>query len=226
MPGEFAAIFTDVTERKKTEIALEQQAMLLDLSSDAIFAWELDGAITYWNSGAETLYAFSPEEAVGQVSHDLLGTAHPQGFAPFRAALERDGKWAGELTHTAKNGRTVVVETRQQVIDVGGRQLVLETNRDVTERKRMEAEREELPAEQQQLNEELATANEELRAQADELMAQDEELRTSYEPAMFRNPRIGKCMTAGALHIVHAALLTACLRQRRMRYCYAMAGYC
>ena len=54
-----------------------EHAQLLDISSDAIFVWELDGAIQYWNKGAAELYGFSSAQAVGQVSHDLLSTVHP-----------------------------------------------------------------------------------------------------------------------------------------------------
>jgi PAS domain S-box-containing protein len=130
----------DVTEQRRAEERLAQQGRLLDLSSDAIFAWDLDGPIVYWNSGAERLYGFPAGEAIGKVSHDLLSTVHPQRFGEFRALLVRDGEWMGELTHTTKDGRRVLVETRQQIMTFGGLRLVLETNRDITERKRVEQE--------------------------------------------------------------------------------------
>ncbi|HUJ70803.1 MAG TPA: PAS domain S-box protein, partial [Verrucomicrobiae bacterium] len=127
-------------ERKRAEEALSQNARLLDLSHDAIFVWDLDGKIRYWNEGAEQLYGYHPEEAVGRVSHELLATIHPQGTAAFLAKLERDGEWTGELVHTAKDGRVLTVETRQQIIHrADRRRLVLESNRDVTERKNAQA---------------------------------------------------------------------------------------
>jgi signal transduction histidine kinase len=48
--------------------------------------------------------------------------------------------WAGELTHTKKNGEQVAVETRMRRIDEAGGRLVLEVNRDVSQRKRAEQE--------------------------------------------------------------------------------------
>jgi PAS domain S-box-containing protein len=185
--GEFKGsltVFTDITERKGAEEALQQQARLLDLSSDAIFAWEADGAIIYWNQGAESLYGFTSEEAVGRVSHELLKTVHPQGFAQFRTALERAGEWLGEVTHTAKEGQTLVVETRQQVVQRGDRRLVLEINRDITERTRAERERERLLAEEQALNEELASQTEELLERERSLRESEERFRSVLDSSL------------------------------------------
>ena len=131
-------VFRDITEQRQTEEKLKQQAQLLDLSSDAIFAWNFDGGIVYWNEGAEKLYGYTSDEAIRQVSHQLLGTSHPQNTTAFLAALEREGEWRGELTHRTKDGRSVAIETIQQVVVQDGRKIVLETNRDITERKQAE----------------------------------------------------------------------------------------
>ena len=128
----------DITEREEFERELDRRARLLDISSEAIFAWEFDGPIVYWNAGAEELYGFAAGEAVGKVSHDLLSTVHPDGMQAFRTKLERDGEWMGEVTHTTNAGEAVTVESRQQLVDTCGRLVVLETNRDVSERRRAE----------------------------------------------------------------------------------------
>ena len=63
----------------------------------------------------------------------------------FEAALERDGEWSGELTHTTRDGRRIIVESRHVLMrEADGRRFVLETNRDITERKRAEHALEEL----------------------------------------------------------------------------------
>lgn len=131
-------MFTDITGRKRSEELLVQQAQLLDLSSEAIFVWELGGVIEYWNYGAEKLYGYSNQDAIGRNSHELLATMHPQGVTAFLRTLEQEGEWRGEVIHRTKDGRTVIVESSQQLVNQGGRRLVLETNRDVTERKRAE----------------------------------------------------------------------------------------
>ena len=51
-----------------------RQAALIDQAYDAMLVWQWNGPITFWNRGAERLYGFSREQAVGQVSHDLLRT--------------------------------------------------------------------------------------------------------------------------------------------------------
>ena len=72
----------DITAHKRAEQQLQRQADLLEQSHDAIFTWKIGGSITYWNRGAETLYGYTKEEAIGQISHELLRTRspiHPRG---------------------------------------------------------------------------------------------------------------------------------------------------
>ena len=69
--------------------AVRRQANLLEQTHDAIFVWRFPGTIIYWNRGAERLYGFSSEEAVGRVSHDLLRTEHPMPAERFEAMMER-----------------------------------------------------------------------------------------------------------------------------------------
>jgi PAS domain S-box-containing protein len=129
----------DITERRRADETLRRQANLLEQSHDAIFVWELQGTIVYWNRGGEQLYGFSREEAVGRRSHELLRTEHPMASEAFETLLEREGTWSGELTQTTRDGRKIVVETRHVLMrEADGRRLVLETNRDTTERKRVE----------------------------------------------------------------------------------------
>jgi PAS domain S-box-containing protein len=129
----------DITERKRAEDALRRQANLLEQTHDAIIVWDFPRTIIFWNRGAEQLYGYSREEAIGRHSHELLQTVHPLPTPVFEASLERDGEWKGELTHTARDGRKILVESRHVLIrEPDGRRLVLETNRDITEQKRAE----------------------------------------------------------------------------------------
>ena len=103
----------DITGSKRAAEALQQQANLLEQAHDAILVWEFPRtAIIYWNRGAEQLYGYSREEAIGRPSHELLHTEHPMATSDFEAALERDGEWTGELTHTTRDGRKIIVESR------------------------------------------------------------------------------------------------------------------
>ena len=131
----------DITERKKTGEALERQAALLDVSYEAIFSWEFDGRILSWNKGAERLYGYNEKEAIGQISHDLLKTEFPIEFTEFKKLLAKEKIWIGELTHTPKDGQKIIVESRLQLIrDDSGKKIIIETNRDISQRKQDEAE--------------------------------------------------------------------------------------
>jgi PAS domain S-box-containing protein len=105
---------------------------LLSLSYEPMLAWRLDGAITFWNTGAERLYGFCTDEAVGRVSHSLLQTKFPIEFTELRSQLLNKRYWSGELRHTCKDGREVVVDSRMQLLRGD---TVFEVNRDVTELK-------------------------------------------------------------------------------------------
>ena len=111
--------------------AAERLANLLTLSYEPMLAWRLDGPIEFWNAGAERLYGFAQDEAVGRTSHALLRTEFPIDFADLRSQLRDRQNWLGELHHTCKDGSKVVVESRMQLF---GASLVLEANRDMTKR--------------------------------------------------------------------------------------------
>jgi PAS domain S-box-containing protein len=130
----------DVTERKRVERALAEQARLLDLSFDAIFVRDPADQITYWNNGARQLYGYTSEEAVGRVSHDLLRTKFPEALDRITEKLQRDRRWTGELIHKSKDGAQIVVASRWTLDqrDHGNGSCVLETNSDITQQKESE----------------------------------------------------------------------------------------
>jgi PAS domain S-box-containing protein len=115
----------------------ERLARLLTLSYEPMLVWQLDGPIEFWNTGAARLYGFAPEEAFGRSSHVLLQTKFPVGFTEWITRLKNERHWSGELRHICKDGREVIVESRQQLLDDG---TVIEVNRDATERKQIEAD--------------------------------------------------------------------------------------
>jgi two-component system, LuxR family, sensor kinase FixL len=120
--------------------ALREQASLLNLTHDPIFVRNADDAITYWNRGAEELYGWKAEEALGKVTHQLMQTRFPAPLEEIQAELLRTGRWEGELVHTKIDGTQVVVASRWalQRDDTGKPAGVLETNNDISERKRAE----------------------------------------------------------------------------------------
>jgi len=122
-------------EKEATSGHAERVASLLMLSYEPIFAWRLDGAIELWNAGAERLYGFAPNEAVGSISHALLKTKFPIPFIELRSQLLNNRHWAGELRHIRKDGNEVTVDSRMQLL---GDNTVLEINRTLAEIKALE----------------------------------------------------------------------------------------
>ena len=112
---------------------LKRQALLLEATLEPVIVWEFGGKIIDWNRGAERLYGYAANEAIGRVCHDLLKTKYSKPFHEIEEGLKRNGNWFGELRHTTKSGDEIVVESRHQLIEFDGRALILEANRDVTE---------------------------------------------------------------------------------------------
>lgn len=133
---------TDIQDLKRAEEVLREQARLLDLTHDTVFVRDMNDVITYWNRGAEALYGWSRDEAVGKVTHQLTQTIFPAPLDQINEELLRTGRWEGELVHTKPDGTKVVVASRWslQRDDLGQPTAILETNNDVTEQKRAEAE--------------------------------------------------------------------------------------
>ena len=137
-PVLFGGVAVDITERQEAEELLRQQADLLNQSHDAIFVWKIGGGIVYWNRGAEELYGWRSDEVIGRSSHTLLNTSLPTTTKEMVACLAKEGRWYGELSHTAKDGRRLIVESRHVRVIYGGQEYALESNRDITERKQAE----------------------------------------------------------------------------------------
>ncbi|HYA33536.1 MAG TPA: PAS domain S-box protein [Candidatus Bathyarchaeia archaeon] len=125
-----------VIARLQAENEALRRATMLDNANDAIVTWDDDDLITYWNDGAERLYGWARDEALGRNVHTLLQTTFPHSLKRIKSMLNKTGIWQGELTHVTRAGTTVVVEShmsRQQAGDRSG--TTLEINADITSRK-------------------------------------------------------------------------------------------
>jgi PAS domain S-box-containing protein len=130
----------DITARKITEKELLEKARLLDLSHDAIIVRDMKGHVRYWNHGAEELYGWSRQEAMGKISNVLLKTEYPLPLKRMVTELHRTDRWVGELVHTNRAGRRITVLARKTLDrdSKGCPQAVLENITDFTERKQAE----------------------------------------------------------------------------------------
>src|SRR5260221_5734316 len=93
-----------VLQGQSAESALREQANLLDLTHDSVYARSMDGAITYWNHGAEELYGWKSAEALGKRSHQLLQKSFSTPLDEVNAELLRTGRWEGEVVCKKRDG--------------------------------------------------------------------------------------------------------------------------
>jgi PAS domain S-box-containing protein len=147
----------DCTERRQVERTLSQQAKLLSVTYDSMIVVDLNGMITYWNHGSVVRYGWSSDEAMGQDVDELLKTEFSRPRDEIMAAVLAVGRWEGELIHTTRDGRRIVVSSRwvlQRAAD-GQPISILQTNNDITDRKRVEETLEKSNAQLEASNKEL-----------------------------------------------------------------------
>lgn len=137
--------FRDVTEQRRSQIQLEargrlldEQRRMLDAASDAILVCDSADRITYWNDGAARLYGWSPDEAMGRLSADLIGS-DPAETARADAVLDSTGSFTGELRHGTRSGERRLVlarwtATRSENDEVS----VMAINTDITDARQLE----------------------------------------------------------------------------------------
>jgi PAS domain S-box-containing protein len=114
-------------ELQKEVIERTRQASLLNLTHDMIFVRDMEAVIRYWNRGAEELYGYIAEQAIGKRSHELLRTVFPAPIDALEATLEQTGRWEGELRHTKADQTEVVVSSRWSLLvpaEFGGNMVV------------------------------------------------------------------------------------------------------
>jgi len=128
-------------QRREAEEKIAAQAALLDKAKDAIVLSALDGTISYWNKGAERLYGWAPQEAVGRSLFDLVY----EDKAPLQRALDqllRAGEWSGELHQCTRSGEERYVEASWTLLrdEHGKPRSLLSISSDITARKQLESQ--------------------------------------------------------------------------------------
>ena len=129
----------DVTDERD---AIDEQLLLdmLDAANDALIIFDLDGHIRYWNKGAERQYGWKQDDVRGELIHSLLKTVFPSSLEEITDYLFRTGRWEGELRQTRRAGAAITVSSNW-TLQYGARNVpvaILETTRDITDRKQAE----------------------------------------------------------------------------------------
>jgi two-component system CheB/CheR fusion protein len=125
-------------ELRESERRLREQNQLLDLAP--VLVRSPKDRVMYWNKGAEKLYGFTKDEALGQLGHVLLATRFAEPLEAINARLWRDGKWDGEVQQRRKDGTALWIATQWVVHydEQGKARAVLEANADMSARRRAE----------------------------------------------------------------------------------------
>jgi PAS domain S-box-containing protein len=132
--------FSDITERMEAEQKIREQAALLDVATDAIFVRSLDRQILYWNKGAERLYGWTEEEAIGQDVNQLLYKANNNQLEEALHRTMELGSWEGELQKFSKSGKEITIASRWTLVKGNTQKpkYILTVDTDITEKKQLE----------------------------------------------------------------------------------------
>ena len=132
----------EVRAREIAEKRLHEQTSLLNLAHDAITVRDLDDRIVFWNKGAEKMYGWTTEEALGRNAGELIFAEGDATFAEARRKMREDGQWFGVFHQITKDGRTLIAETRWTLVrdEEGVPSAVLVVNTDITEKKQLETQ--------------------------------------------------------------------------------------
>jgi PAS domain S-box-containing protein len=130
-------------ERKQAEQKIREQAALLDITTDAILVRDLDHQIQFWNKGAEYLYGWKTNEAIGKNANELLYRQETLSqLQDIQTSLSEHGSWQGELSQVHKDGKEIIVASRWALMqdDQGQPKSIVTVNTDITEKKQLEAQ--------------------------------------------------------------------------------------
>jgi PAS domain S-box-containing protein len=134
-------IFRDITERKKAEEKIAEQAFMIANANDAIIGYNSKQEVTFWNKAAEQLYGYSAEGALGKVGADLLKPMYTSvSREELLAKLAAVGHVEMESVRKTKDGRSLNIEAHVILLrNEAGKSIgYVSVDRDITERKRAE----------------------------------------------------------------------------------------
>lgn len=118
------------------------QAVLLDQIDASVMVIDMAGMVISWNSGAEALYGWSSEEAVGRNARELVVPEDAQAAERLLLELRRDGRWDGEILVRRKDGSTFTAYVRNRLMldEDGGPSAIVGVAVDISARVAAETE--------------------------------------------------------------------------------------
>jgi len=133
--------FHDITERKQAERAMGLLAAIVNSSDDAIISKNLDGAITSWNYGAERMFGYTAQEAVGRRIAMIIPPDRLDEEARILERLKAGERIEHyETVRVRKDGRNLDISLTISPLKDGAGSVIgaSKVARDITDRKQAE----------------------------------------------------------------------------------------
>ena len=132
----------DITKNVRADEQIRSQAALLDITRDAIFVRDFSDRIIYWNEGAQRLYGWTPAEAIGHTTNELMPDNASLDSARALHTVQAHDEWAGEIRQKSRTGRELVIQSRWTLMrEADGKpKAILVVNSDITEKKQLESQ--------------------------------------------------------------------------------------
>lgn len=117
-----------------------EQSILLDLVTDAIILWSMDGKIKFWNRSAERMYGWLAGMTIGRQVVDFLYDRDDVHYQTALAETIDRGEWRGELQLSTKAGKKITVASHWYpiVTSTGAPHSIVTIDSDITEHKLLE----------------------------------------------------------------------------------------
>ena len=141
-PVRITGTVMDITERKVAEQELRRQALIFESLCEGVVVTDRTGRIIDWNASAEKMFGRGKAEALGQTLFSLLHPgAEDKRTGEVLAALERDGRWTGEMDFKRADGTQSYCESVVAPLrDAEGRTIAhIMVHRDTTERRLLQS---------------------------------------------------------------------------------------
>lgn len=149
--GRWQMFVRDIAERKEMERALRlseaKSSGIVSISADAIISIDEDQRITMFNDGAEKIFGYSKEEAVGAPLDILIPERfqaihreHVERFAAGREVARRMGERGAEIVGLRKSGEEFPADAAISKLEASGKRILTVALRDVTAQRRIENE--------------------------------------------------------------------------------------
>lgn len=120
-PQRLLGVIWDIDKHKREEEEIARLAAFVSCTGDAIIGFDRVGHITHWNQGAQAMFGYTPEEAIGQ-SYTLIGTTAVHAFQHrvFAETIKGDTHQWYDTQRRCKDGRVLDVSVTTSPLIIGG----------------------------------------------------------------------------------------------------------